>query len=85
MEGSAVSSFGPCFIFINAALSVALELGVHNRILVAGARMVVQLAIMGLILTPLLVYPPTGPINGFRRKPQAPRASSVARRRCATP
>ncbi len=46
-------ALGSIFIFINAALSVALELGVHNRILVAGVRMVVQLAIMGLILTAL--------------------------------
>ena len=46
-------ALGSIFIFINAALSVALELGVHQRILIAGARMVVQLAIMGLILTAL--------------------------------
>lgn len=46
-------ALGSIFIFINAALSVALELGVHKRILIAGARMVVQLAIMGLILTAL--------------------------------
>jgi putative ABC transport system permease protein len=46
-------ALGSIFIFINAALSVALELGVHSRILIAGARMVVQLAIMGLILTAL--------------------------------
>jgi putative ABC transport system permease protein len=46
-------ALGSVFIFINAALSVALELGVHNRILIAATRMVVQLAIMGLILTAL--------------------------------
>ena len=46
-------ALGSVFIFINAGLSVALELGVHKRILIAGARMVVQLAIMGLILTAL--------------------------------
>jgi putative ABC transport system permease protein len=46
-------ALGSAFIFVNAALSVALELGVHKQILVAAARMVVQLAIMGLVLTAL--------------------------------
>jgi len=46
-------ALGSVFIFVNAALSLALELGIHNRILIAAARMVVQLAIMGLVLTAL--------------------------------
>ena len=46
-------ALGSIFIFINAGLSVALELGVHKRMLIAAARMVVQLAIMGLILSAL--------------------------------
>jgi len=46
-------ALGSAFIFVNAALSVALELRVHRQMLIAAARMVVQLAIMGLVLTAL--------------------------------
>ena len=46
-------ALGSIFIFINAALSIVLELGVHKRILVAAARMVAQLAIMGVVLSAL--------------------------------
>jgi putative ABC transport system permease protein len=41
------------FVVINAALSIALELGIHRRMLVAALRMVVQLSLMGLVLTTL--------------------------------
>jgi putative ABC transport system permease protein len=41
------------FVLINAALSIAFELGIHRRMLVAAVRMVVQLALMGLALTAL--------------------------------
>ena len=37
-------------ILLDAALSLALRLGVHRQILVAALRMVVQLAIVGLVL-----------------------------------
>jgi putative ABC transport system permease protein len=41
------------FVLTNAALSIAFELGIHWRMLVAALRMVVQLALMGLVLTML--------------------------------
>jgi putative ABC transport system permease protein len=41
------------FVLINAALSVALELGIHRRMLIAAVRMVVQLSLMGLVLIAL--------------------------------
>jgi len=41
------------FVLINAALSLALDLNIHRRMLVAAARMVVQLSIMGLVLIAL--------------------------------
>ena len=41
------------FVLINAALSVAFGLGVHRSLLVAAVRMVVQLALVGLVLTTL--------------------------------
>jgi putative ABC transport system permease protein len=37
-------------ILLDAALSLALRLGVHRQILVAALRMVIQLAIVGLVL-----------------------------------
>ncbi|MGH6663177.1 MAG: ABC transporter permease [Rhodospirillales bacterium] len=40
-------------LFINAALSLALRLGLARRLLVAGARMVVQLTLIGLVLKAL--------------------------------
>lgn len=46
-------ALGSLFVFVNAALSVMLELGIHKRMLIAAARMVVQLAIMGLVLSAL--------------------------------
>ncbi len=41
------------FVLVNAGLSIALELGIHKRMLVAAARMVIQLSLMGLILSAL--------------------------------
>jgi putative ABC transport system permease protein len=41
------------FVFVNAGLSLALELGVHRQMLIAAVRMVVQLALMGLVLAVL--------------------------------
>ena len=46
-------AFAGLFVLVNAALSLALDLNIHRRMLVAAARMVVQLAIMGLVLTAL--------------------------------
>ncbi len=40
-------------LFINAALSLALRLGLARRLLIAGARMVVQLTLVGLVLKAL--------------------------------
>jgi putative ABC transport system permease protein len=40
-------------IFINAALSIIFELRVHRSLLVAAIRMVVQLTLVGLVLTTL--------------------------------
>jgi len=40
-------------IFANAGLSLWLQLGMHRRILVASLRMVVQLFLMGMLLTTL--------------------------------
>ncbi len=41
------------FLCIHAALSLALRLGITRQILVAGARMAVQLALLGLVLETL--------------------------------
>ncbi len=41
------------FVLINAALSLALDLGIHRRMLIAAVRMVIQLALMGLVLVAL--------------------------------
>lgn len=41
------------FVLINAALSVVFSLGVHRSLLFAAVRMVVQLALVGLVLTTL--------------------------------
>ena len=41
------------FVFINAALSVAFGLRVHRSFLLAAIRMVVQLSLVGLVLTTL--------------------------------
>ncbi len=40
-------------IFVNAGLSVALQLGLAYRLLVAALRMTIQLALVGLVLTTL--------------------------------
>jgi putative ABC transport system permease protein len=40
-------------LFLNAGLSVALRLGIAQRLLIAGARMVVQLTLVGLVLKAL--------------------------------
>jgi len=41
------------FVFINAGLSLIFRLNVHRSLLVAAIRMVVQLALVGLVLTTL--------------------------------
>jgi putative ABC transport system permease protein len=41
------------FVLVNAGLSLALELHIHRQILIAALRMVVQLSLMGLVLTAL--------------------------------
>ena len=41
------------FLLINAGLSIALDLGIHRRMLIAAARMVVQLSLMGVVLIAL--------------------------------
>ena len=46
-------AFGSLLILINAGLSMALQLGIHRRFLVAATRMVVQLALMGVVLSTL--------------------------------
>jgi putative ABC transport system permease protein len=43
-------------VLIDAGLSVALRLGVHRSLLIAAVRMVVQLAIMGAVLTTLFAF-----------------------------
>lgn len=43
-------------LFMNAALSLALRLGLAQRLLVAGARMVVQLTLIGLVLKALFEF-----------------------------
>jgi putative ABC transport system permease protein len=40
-------------LFLNAGLSMALQLGIARRLLIAGARMVVQLTLVGLVLKAL--------------------------------
>src|SRR5438309_8613302 len=40
-------------VFINAGLSVIFRLRVHRSLLIAAIRMVVQLALVGVVLTPL--------------------------------
>jgi putative ABC transport system permease protein len=40
-------------VLIDAGLSVALRLGIHRSLLIAAARMVVQLSLMGMVLTTL--------------------------------
>jgi ABC-type iron transport system FetAB permease component len=44
---------GKWFCFMNAGLSVIFSLSVHRSLLVAAIRMVVQLALVGLVLTTL--------------------------------
>ena len=39
------------FVIVNAILSIAMQLNIHRRLLIAAARMVVQLALMALVLT----------------------------------
>ena len=41
------------FVLINAGLSVALNLGIHRRMLIAAVRMVAQLSLMGVVLIAL--------------------------------
>ena len=41
------------FVLIDAAISLTLGLGIHQRMLIAALRMVVQLSLMGLVLTAL--------------------------------
>ena len=45
-----------CLILINAGLSLALELGLARRLLIAALRMAVQLALVGLVLTALFSH-----------------------------
>ncbi|HVI52976.1 MAG TPA: ABC transporter permease [Candidatus Sulfotelmatobacter sp.] len=44
-------SLGSLLVLANAGLSLALQLGLHKRLLVSSVRMVVQLFLMGLVLT----------------------------------
>jgi len=46
-------ALGSLLVLANAGLSLALDLGLHRRLLVSGVRMVVQLFLMGLVLTAL--------------------------------
>lgn len=46
-------ALGALLILANAGLSLALQLGIHWRFLVAALRMVVQLGLMGLVLATL--------------------------------
>ncbi len=46
-------ALGSLLVLANAGLSLALQLGIHWRFLVAAARMVVQLALMGVVLSAL--------------------------------
>jgi len=41
------------FVLVNGGLSIALNLGIHRRLAIAAIRMVVQLALVGLVLTTL--------------------------------
>jgi putative ABC transport system permease protein len=41
------------FVFIDAGLSIIFRLGIHRSLLIAAIRMVVQLALVGLVLTTL--------------------------------
>jgi putative ABC transport system permease protein len=49
-------ALGSLLVLANAVLSLVLHLGVHRRLLVAGLRMVVQLSVMGLVLTTLFTH-----------------------------
>jgi putative ABC transport system permease protein len=40
-------------VLVNALLSLRLQLGIHGRLLIASLRMIVQLSLMGLVLTAL--------------------------------
>jgi putative ABC transport system permease protein len=46
-------AIGSVLVLANAGLSLALQLGIHWRFLVAALRMIVQLGLMGLVLTTL--------------------------------
>ncbi len=45
--------FAALLVLVNAGLSLALQLGLARRLLIATARMVVQLSLVGLVLTTL--------------------------------
>ncbi|PKU23127.1 ABC transporter permease [Telmatospirillum siberiense] len=49
-------ALGSLLVLANAALSLALHLGVHRRLLIAAVRMVVQLSLMGLVLATLFSH-----------------------------
>ena len=43
-------------VLLNAGLSLALQLGLHRQILLAATRMVLQLSLMGMVLTTLFSF-----------------------------
>ncbi|MDR3435607.1 ABC transporter permease [Telmatospirillum sp.] len=49
-------ALGSLLVLANALLSLALHLGVHRRLLIAAVRMVVQLSLMGVVLTTLFSH-----------------------------
>lgn len=49
-------AWGACLVLINALLSLILDLGIHRRLLIAASRMVVQLSLMGLVLSALFSH-----------------------------
>jgi putative ABC transport system permease protein len=49
-------ALGSLLVLANAALSLTLHLGVHRRLLIAAVRMVVQLSLMGLVLSALFSH-----------------------------
>lgn len=46
-------ALGSLLVLANAGLSLAFDLGLHKRLVLAGLRMVLQLLLMGLVLTTL--------------------------------
>ena len=59
------------FVFIDAALSVIFGLKIHRGLVVAALRMVVQLTLVGLVLTTLfaIVSPLWTGIAAFEQRP----------------